>query len=136
MDFFKNRVIFVVKVKSNAGKYMKTAFAITSNQIAETLGSSQHLLLLEDASELLLTCPPRCNILQILQQHGAEKLICGKIGCCMIELLRQHNIEVIAGISGSIGEITALYRKNQLQSGKNFTCTENGQICGDCPGNF
>ena len=125
-----------MRIFNSQENFMKTAFAVKSNEIAETLGSSQNILLLEGDASQLLPCPERCNILQLLQQNGAEKLICNKIGCCMIELLQQNNIEVTAGVSGSIGEITEAYRQNRLKPGKNFTCTENGQICGDCPGKF
>lgn len=115
---------------------MKTAFAVTSNEIAETLGNSQNILLLGENSSQILPCPARCNLLQILLQNNVEKLICNQIGCCMIELLKQHNIKVIAGVSGSLEDVVEIFLQGDLVPGKNFTCTENGQICGDCPGNF
>jgi predicted Fe-Mo cluster-binding NifX family protein len=115
---------------------MKTAFAASNDHIAETPGSSQTVLLLENGVIHAIPRPARCNFLQLLQQNNVDTLVCNKIGCCLLELLQQHNIKVIAGISGSTEQVIADYLQNRLRPGRNFTCTENGRICGDCTGNF
>ncbi|MBO5923242.1 MAG: NifB/NifX family molybdenum-iron cluster-binding protein [Lentisphaeria bacterium] len=115
---------------------MKAAFAVKSDNIADTLGSAQSFLLLADGQQKVIPCQAKCNMLRLLQQHGAEKLICNRIGNCMIELFQQHNIEVIAGVSGNLEQVIGNFLQGTLVASKNFTCTENGQICGDCPGNF
>ena len=72
----------------------------------------------------------------ILHKNQVTTLICNNIGNCMLEVLSRCQIRVIPGISGAIDEVLTLHRQNKLRPGKNFTCTENGCICGDCPGNF
>lgn len=114
---------------------MKSAFSLDGDQIAPTLGSSQQFLLLnENGTQEIL--PAVGNMAEILHQNQVTTLICSNIGNCMLEVLRQRGIKVIPGISGTIDEVLTLYRQNQLHPGKNFTCTENGCICGDCPGNY
>ena len=115
---------------------MKTAFAVKSDHIADTLGNTESFLLAADDRETVIPCPAKCNMLRLLQQHGAEQLICNRIGNCMIELFRQHNIKVIAGVSGDLESVTGKFRQGTLTPGSGFTCTENAQICGDCPGNY
>ena len=115
---------------------MKTAFAIKEDQIAATLGSATHFLLLEDTHHLLLETPAGCNMSGLLIQHDVKELVCGNIGNCMLEIFERQKINVIAGVHGNIEQVISNYLKNSLQAEKSFTCTENGQICGDCPGNF
>ncbi|MBR7156286.1 MAG: NifB/NifX family molybdenum-iron cluster-binding protein, partial [Lentisphaeria bacterium] len=111
------------------------AFSLDGDQIAPTLGSSQQFLLLnENGTQEIL--PAVGNMAEILHQNQVTTLICSNIGNCMLEVLSQRRIKVIPGISGTIDEVLTLYRQNKLRPGKNFTCTENGCICGDCPGNY
>ena len=114
---------------------MKSAFSLVGAQIAPTLGSTQQFLLLnEDGTQEIL--PAVGNMAEILHKNQVTTLICNNIGNCMLEVLSRRQIRVIPGISGAIDEVLTLYRQNKLRPGKNFTCTENGCICGDCPGNF
>ena len=114
---------------------MKSAFSLNGDQIAPTLGSSQQFLLLnENGTQEIL--PAVGNMAEILHQNQVTTLICSNIGNCMLEVLSRRQIKVIPGISGTIDEVLTLYRQNKLLPGKNFTCTENGCICGDCPGNY
>ena len=115
---------------------MKTAFAVKDNQIAPTLGSATHFLLLEDENQLLLTAPARSNMTVLLLQNDVQELVCGNIGNCMLEVFERKKINVIAGVHGKLEQVISDYLKNSLQTERSFTCTENGQICGDCPGNF
>ena len=115
---------------------MKTAFAVKEDQIAPTLGSATHFLLLENAEQLLLKAPAKSNIFSLLLQHEVKELVCGNIGNCMLAIFERQQINVLAGVHGSIEQVLRDYKQNSLRREKAFTCTENGQICGDCPGNF
>ena len=114
---------------------MKAAFSLNGNQIASSLGSSREFLLLnEDGTQEIH--PASGNMAEFLQKNQITVLICNNIGNYMLEVLNQRRINVIPGISGTINDVLTLYRQNQLFPGKNYTCTENGCICGDCPGNY
>ena len=114
---------------------MKTAFSLDGNQIASSLGSSREFLLLNDDDTQEIRSA-KGNMAEFLHKNQITTLICNNIGNCMLEILNRRQIRVIPGISGTIDEVLTLYRQKQLVPGKNFTCTENGCICGDCPGNY
>ena len=114
---------------------MKTAFSLDGNQIASSLGKSREFLLLnEDGTQEIRSATG--NMAEILHNDQVTTLICNNIGNCMLEVLNRRQIRVIPGIKGSIDEVLTLYQQQKLIPGKNYTCTENGCICGDCPGNF
>ena len=114
---------------------MKTAFSLDGNQIASSLGKSREFLLLnEDGTQEIHSASG--NMAEILHKNQITALVCCNIGNCMLEVLNRRQIKVIPGISGTIDEVLTLYRQQKLTPGKNYTCTENGCICGDCPGNF
>ena len=114
---------------------MKSAFSLDGDRIASTLGSTQQFLLLnEDGTQEIL--PAVGNMAEILHKNQVNTLICNNIGNCMLEVLSRRRIKVIPGISGAIDEVLSLYQQQKLTPSKHFTCTENGCICGDCPGNY
>ena len=115
---------------------MKTAFAVKEDQIATTLGSATHFLLLENGDQLLLEAPAKSNIFSLLLQHKVKELVCGNIGNCMLAIFERQKIDVIAGVHGNLEQVIRDYQQHTLRREKAFTCIENGQICGDCPGNF
>ena len=119
----------------SGAKEVKIAFSLDGDKIAPSLGSTQNFLLLnEDGTREIL--PASGNMAEFLHKNQITTLICNNIGNCMLEVLNRRRIRVIPGISGTIDEVLTLYRQKQLVPGKNFTCTENGCICGDCPGNY
>ena len=114
---------------------MKTAFSLDGNQIASSLGSSREFLLLNDDDTQEIRSA-KGNMAEFLHKNQITTLVCNNIGNCMLEVLSRRRIKVIPGINGSIDEVLTLYRQNRLAPGQNYTCTENGCICGDCPGNY
>lgn len=114
---------------------MKTAFSLDGDKIASSLGKSREFLLLnEDGTQEIH--PAGGNMAEFFQTHQITNIVCGNIGNCMLDVLNRRQMKVIPGISGTIEEVLTLYQQQKLIPGKNYTCTENGCICGDCPGNF
>jgi len=111
-----------------------TAIAICGEKIAPTVGSAESFIFLSGNAQRLV--PRECGIALFLEKHNIKTLICGNIGNCLLEVLRQKNIEVIPGVSGGWQDAAAAFRNRTLHCGKNYTCSEQGQICGDCPGNY
>lgn len=113
---------------------MKAALAVCGNEMSESLGTARIFVIAdrEDIRWENLTEP----LLDFLQQHGVDTVICDGVGNCMLALLAMHRISVIPGVRENIDEVILQWRAGTLQAGKNFSCTEHGCTCGDCKGNF
>ena len=115
---------------------MITALAVCGDEIAPTLGSASDFLLLNEKDESLSRLPCTEKIPAFLQRQQVGLLVCGGIGCCMMDLLSAMKIQVIPGVSGPVAEVREKLRSGTLLPGKQFTCTEHGRTCGACPGSF
>ena len=114
---------------------MKTAFAVSGNSMAATLGSAGAFVLLgEDHQQERVVCDG--NIPQFLNRHQAGVLVCSGIGNCMKDLLTVMNIKVIPGVSGGIDEVIGRYLAGTLTPGEKYSCADHGRTCGECPGTF
>ena len=115
---------------------MIAALAVCGEELAPTLGSAEEFLLLDENAGELSRLPCSGKIPGLLKQHGVELLVCGGIGCCMMDLLSAMGIEVVPGVSGSINDVQDKIRSGSLRPGQQYTCAELGRTCGSCPGSF
>ena len=115
---------------------MIAALAVCGEELAPTLGSATEFLLLDGKSEILSQLPCAEKIPGFLKRHSVELLICGGIGCCMMDLLSSMGIEVIPGVTGTTAEVGEKIRSGTLRPGQHYTCAEHGRTCGACPGSF
>ena len=115
---------------------MTTALAVSGNRIAPTLGQTSEFLLLNGNGEELGSFRPAEKIPPFLKRHQVKILICGGIGCCMMDLLSAMKIKVIPGISGEISDVRKQFNSGNLHPGEKYTCAERGHTCGTCPGSF
>ena len=114
---------------------MKTAFAVSGNSMAATLGSAGAFVLLgEDHQQERVVCDG--NNPQFLKRSYVEILVCSGIGNCMKDLLTSMNITVIPGVSGGIDEVIGRYLAGNLAPGEKYSCADHGRTCGECPGTF
>ena len=114
---------------------MKTAFAVSGNSMAATLGSAGAFVLLgEDHQQERVVCDG--NIPQFLKRHRTEVLVCSGIGNCMKDLLTAMNIKVIPGVSGRTDEVIGKYLAGTLAPEQKYSCADHGRTCGECPGTF
>lgn len=113
---------------------MKAAFAVKGNIISETLGGcSEFILLSGTVSERI---PRTEKIPVLLKKLQVDTLICGGIGNCTLDLLGSMGIDVIPGVSGPVGSVVRSFRSGTLTCGVNYSCTDHGRSCGECPGCF
>ncbi len=115
---------------------MIAALAVCGDDIAPTLGSAADFLLLNENVEILSRLPCTEKIPAFLKHHQVGLLVCGGIGCCMMDLLSAMKIELIPGVSGPVAEVREKLRSGTLLPGTQFTCAEHGRTCGACPGSF
>ena len=115
---------------------MITALAVSGDELAPTLGSAAEFLFLDETGESLSRIRSGVKIPILLERHQVKRLVCGGIGCCMMDLLSSMGIEVIPGVTGRIGEVREQIRSGTLQPGEKYTCSERGRTCGTCPGSF
>ena len=115
---------------------MITALAVSGEELAPTLGSAAEFLLLDEKNEILSRLPCSEKIPGFLKHHQVKRLVCGGIGCCMMDLLSAMGIELIPGVTGTAAEIRDKIRSGTLRPGQRYTCAEHGRTCGACPGSF
>lgn len=77
---------------------------ITKTEVVETLGSSHR------------------NLIPWLKERGVNALICGGIGGMAIDLLKESNIAVFAGVSGKAEDALNKFLSNTLESVSTPTC--------------
>ena len=115
---------------------MIAALAVCGEELAPTLGGATEFLLLDEYAEILSRLPCAEKIPGFLKRHQVKQLVCGGIGCCMMDLLASMEIEVIPGVTGTAAEVRGKIRSGTLLPGQHYTCTEHGRTCGACPGSF
>ena len=109
-------------------------FALYGDEIADTAGSAEEFLLFDGYKTLM--AERHCGIVQFLAACNADIFVCGGIGNCLLEVLLQKGIRVIPGVCGKWKDALENFRTGTLTAGERYTCTERGQICGDCKGNY
>ena len=112
----------------------KAAFAVAGEFMAETAGSADAFVIMAGREEFRVIL--RGNIPALLKEYRVKTFVCGGIGNCLLEVLTQNGIRVIAGVAGGFTGAAASFRAGTLTSGEKYTCTERGQICGDCKGKY
>ena len=115
---------------------MITALAVFGEALAPTLDSAAEFLLLDDRNEILSRLPCAKKIPVFLNRLQVKRLVCGGIGCCMMDLLASMGIEVIPGVAGTAAEVRDKIRSGTPRPGQRYTCAEHGRTCGSCPGTF
>ena len=115
---------------------MITALAVCGEEIAPTLGSAADFLMLNEKAEIVSRLPCTEKIPGFLKRHSVELLICGGIGCCMMDLLSAMGIKAVPGVTGTVSEIREKIRSETLRPGQRYTCAEHDRTCGACPGTF
>ena len=115
---------------------MITALAVCGEEIAPSLGTAAEFLLLNEKAEIISRLSFGEKIPVFLNRHRVNLLVCGGIGCCMMDLLTAMGIKVVPGISGTADEVREKIRSGTLRPGRQYTCSEHGRTCGACPGTF
>ena len=113
---------------------MKAAFAVKGDVISETLGGCSGFILISGADTERV--PYGGKIPVLLKELQVDTLICGGIGNCTMDLLGSMGIEVIPGIAGTVEVVTKKFLDGTLTRGMNYSCTDHGRSCGECPGCF
>lgn len=113
---------------------MNIAVAVSDDKTSPTLGQTKEFVLLSDGMEERFFCEEKIPV--FLKKHGVQLLICNGIGNCMLDLLSSMGIRVIPGIDKNLEEIKGLLESGDLTPGKHYSCTDHGQSCGACAGNF
>lgn len=62
-----------------------------------------------------------------LDNEGVDLIICGGIGTRAKELFNMYNIDVIAGVFGTVRECIDAYLKGELKGGKSFCVPGKGK---------
>ena len=113
---------------------MITAFAVSGDRMAGTLGTASEFLLQENDE---VRSVPRSGTIPLqLKSLRVEQLVCSGIGNCMMDLLTGMGIEVIPGVEGEVAEVLRQYRSGTLVRGDKYSCADRGMTCGACSGSF
>ena len=113
---------------------MKAAFAVKGDVISNTLGGCSEFVLISGADSERVPCAGKIPVL--LKKLQVDALICGGIGNCTMDLLESMGIEIIPGVVGTVEEVVKTFRSGALTRGVNYSCTDHGRSCGECPGCF
>ncbi len=116
---------------------MKIAIPTQNDQIDNHFGHCEYFTLVDvDENKEVINkatmeseavCGCKSGLAGVLQQMGVKLLLAGGIGDGAVRKLKQHNIDVIAGFSGSIDEVIRKWKTEDYSL--NFTiCTEH-QSC-------